>query len=198
MELEEMKSLWEDMSLKVDQQKVLTDQLIMDMTKERFDTKMRYISIPESISALICFATIIFIISNFNSLEVWYLQLSGVFAIISCLLLPVLSLKSIQKMKSVHISKSTYKETVEAYAKGKSKFMQIQKISFYISFIVLIALVIVFGKIIKGIDVFTMTGKLSWLVPSGIGVLFIFSQWVLKKYKKATDSANTILKELED
>ncbi|MGK0413572.1 MAG: uncharacterized membrane protein HdeD (DUF308 family) [Polaribacter sp.] len=198
MELKEMKSLWEDMSQKVDQQSILTDKLIIDMTKERFDTKMRSISIPESISALICFAAIIYIIRNFNSLDEWYLQLTGVFVIISCLLLPVLSLKSVQKMKSVHISKSSYKETVEAYAKGKSKFMQIQKISFYISFLVLIALVIVFGKIMKGIDVFTMTEKLNWLVPSGIGVLYIFAQWVLKKYKKATDSANTILKELED
>jgi hypothetical protein len=198
MELEEMKSLWEDMSQKVDQQKVLTDQLIMDMTKERFNTKMRSISVPESISALICFAAIIYIISNFKSLDEWYLQLTGIFTIISCLVLPVLSLKSIQKMKSVHISKSTFKQTVEAYAKGKSKFMQIQKISFYISFLVLVALVIVFGKIMKGIDVFGMTEKLNWLVPSGIGVLFIFSQWVIKKYKKATDLANTILKELED
>lgn len=198
MELEEMKSLWEDMSQKVDQQKILTDQLILDMTKERFDTKMRSISIPESITALICFAAVIYIISNFNSLDIWYLQLTGIFAIIACLVLPVLSLKSIQKMKSVHISKSTFKETVAAYAKGKAKFMQIQKISFYASFLVLVALVIVFGKIMKGIDVFTMTEKLNWLVPSGIGVLFIFSQWVLKKYKKATDSANNILKELEE
>lgn len=193
-----MKSQWVDMSHKVDQQKILTDQLIIDLTKERFNTKMRAISVPESISALMCFAAVLFIISNFNSLDVWYLQLSGVFAIIACLVLPVLSLKSIQKMKSVHISKSTFKETVEAYAKGKSKFMQIQKISFYTSFLVLVALVIVFGKIIKDIDVFTMTEKLNWLVPSGIGVLFIFSQWVLKKYKKATESANTILQELED
>jgi hypothetical protein len=198
MELEEMKSQWEDMSHKVDQQKILTDQLVIDLTKERFNTKMRAISVPESITALICFAAVVFIISNFNSLDVWYLQLSGVFAIIACLVLPVLSLKSIQKMKSVQISKSTFKETVEAYAKGKSKFMQIQKISFYTSFLVLVALVIVFGKIVKGIDVFTMTEKLNWLVPSGIGVLFIFSQWVLKKYKKATMSANTILQELED
>ncbi|SDS39028.1 hypothetical protein [Winogradskyella sediminis] len=197
MELEEIKSLWEDMSQKVDQQKVLTDQLIKDMTKERFDTKMRSISIPESITAFICFAAVIYIISNFYSLNMWYLQLTGMIAIITCLVLPVLSLKSIQKMKSVHISKSTFKETVEAYAKEKARFMKIQKISFYASFLVLIALIIVFGKIMKGIDVFTISEKLNWLVPSGIGVLFIFSQWVLKKYKKATNSANDILKELE-
>lgn len=198
MELEEMKSLWEDMSQKVDQQKILTDQLILDMTKERYDNRMRSISIPETISALICFAVVIYLISNFNLLDVWYLQLSGVLTIVACLLLPVLSLKSIKKMNTIHISKSTYKEALATYAKEKARFMRLQKTSFYTSFMVLILAVISFGKIMKGIDVFTMTEKLNWLVPSGIGVLYIFSLWVLKKYKKATNSANNILKELEE
>jgi hypothetical protein len=198
MELEEMKSLWEDMSQRVDQQKVLTDQLIIDMTKERYENKMRRISVPETISAFICFAAVIYLISNFKLLDVWYLQLSGVLTIVACLLLPILSLKSIKRMKAINISKSTYKDALATYAKEKTRFLLLQKSSFYTSFIVLILAVITFGKIMKGIDVFTTTDKLNWLVPSGIGVLFIFSQWVLKKYKKATDSANKILKELKD
>lgn len=196
MELEEMKSLWEDMSKKVDQQRVLTDQLIMEMTKERYENRMRSISVPETISAFICFTAVIYLISNFNLLDEWYLQLSGVLTIVACLLLPILSLKSIKRMKAINVSKSTYKESLVNYAKEKTKFMRLQKTSFYTSFIVLILAVISFGKIMKGIDVFTMTEKLNWLIPSGIGVLYIFSQWVLKKYKKATDSANDILKEI--
>ncbi len=197
MEFDEMKSLWEDLNQKVDQQKVLTDQLILDMTKERYEIRMRSISVPETLSAFICFAAVIYLISNFNELDVWYLQLTGVLTIVACLLLPILSLKSIQKLKAIDISKSTYKASLLNYAKEKTRFMRLQRISFYTSFIVLILTVISFGKIIKGIDVFTMTEKLNWLVPSGIGILYIFSQWVLKKYKKATDAANAILKELE-
>lgn len=198
MEIEKMKSLWEDMSQKVDQQKILTDQLIIDMTKERYDSRIRSISIPETISALICFAVVIYLISNFGLLEVWYLQLSGVLTMVACILLPVLSLKSIKRMKAIDISKSTYKEALATYAKEKAMFMRLQKTSFYTSFIVLILAVISFGKIVKGIDVFTTSENLNWLVPSGIGVLFIFTQWVLKKYKKAANSANDILKELEE
>jgi hypothetical protein len=186
------------MSQKVDQQKILTDRLIIDMTKKRYANKMRRISIPESIAALICFAAVVYLISNFGLLDVWYLQLSGIITIVSCLILPVLSLKSIQKMKTINISKNTYKESLVIYAKGKAKFMLIQKVGFYTSFLVLISSVIFFGKIMKGIDIFTITEKLNWLVPSGIGVLFIFTQWVLKKYKKVTTSANNILNELED
>ncbi|WP_339904058.1 hypothetical protein [uncultured Cyclobacterium sp.] len=198
MEIDKMKSLWEDMSKKVERQEILTDQLIFDMTKERYENRIRSISVPETISALICFAVIIFLISNFNLLDVWYLQLSGILTIVACLLLPILSLKSIQRMKNVPISKGTYKEALAIYAKARVKFIRLQKVSFYTSFIVLILCVISFGKIIKGIDVFTMTEKLNWLVPSGIGVLFIFSQWVLKKYKGSMDSANDLLKELEE
>ena len=94
-------------------------------------------------------------------------------------------------------SKNTYRESLTKYAKGETKFMLLQKISFYVSFLVLILSVIVFSKIMKGIDIFTVTEKLNWLVPSGIGVLYIFTQCVLKKYKKATTSANNILKELK-
>lgn len=198
MEIENMKSLWEDMSKKVDQQRILTDQLILDMTKERYESRMRSISVPETLSALICFAVVVYLISNFSLLDTWYLQLSGILTIIACILLPVLSLKSIRKMQSINISKSTYKEALAVYAKEKARFMLLQKTSFYTSFIVLILAVISFGKIMKGIDVFTMTEKLNWLVPSAIGVLFIFTQWVLKKYKRSADSAHDLLKELDE
>jgi hypothetical protein len=198
MEVEEMKSLWEDMSQKADRQKLLTDKLIIDMTKERYANKMRSISISESVAALICFAVIIYLIKNFGLLDIWYLQLAGIITIASCLILPMLSLKSIQRMKTIDVSKDTFKESLSTYAKGETQFMRIQKISFYMSFLVLITCVISFGKIAKGIDVFTMTEKLNWLVPSGIGVLYIFTQFVLKKYKRATTSAQNILKELEE
>lgn len=198
MELEEMKSLWEDMSQKVEQQKILTDQLILEMTKERFENRMRRISVPETISALICLVAVIYLIINFNLLDIWYLQLAGIFTIVACLVLPMLSLTSLKRMKAIDISKSTYKECLVNYSKEKTRFMRLQKINFYTSFIVLILAVISFGKIVKGIDIFTMTEKLNWLLPSGIGILYIFSYWALKKYKKATDSADDILRELGD
>ena len=86
MELEEMTSLWNDMSQIVDQQKVLTDKLILDMTQERYENRLRHISIPETIAALICFAVVIYLISNFALLyssglrvgEVTGLQLSHI------------------------------------------------------------------------------------------------------------------------
>ncbi len=39
MELEEMKTLWEEMSLKVEKQQIVTDQLIMEMTQQKYKNK---------------------------------------------------------------------------------------------------------------------------------------------------------------
>ena len=198
MELQEMKTLWEDMSQKVDQQKILTDKLIMDLTQERYSNKIGTILIPEIIGTLICFAAALYIAINFGKLDVWYLQLAGIITSVACLILPVLSLKSIQKMKGINISKSTYKESLLAYTKGQKRFLQLQKIIFYLSFFLLFSAVIVFGKIFKDVDVFTVSQKLNWMIPSAIGALYIFTIWVYKKYKKATLDAKDILQELEN
>ena len=56
MEFEEMKFLWEEMSGKIEQQKKLTDSLIIKMTKSDYKNKLMKIFIPEMIGSLICFA----------------------------------------------------------------------------------------------------------------------------------------------
>ncbi len=198
MEYDEMKILWDGMNQKIEEQKILTDKLILDMTKERYENKLRAISIPETIGALICFALATYIMIHFNKLNIWYLQVLGGFTIALCIIMPILSLKSIRKMTSIDISSNTYKESLIAFYRNETKFKRIQKISFYVSFLVLISAVITLGKIEKDIDVFIMTEKLKWMIPSGIGLLFIFTQWVLKKYKKVTTSAKDILKDLEN
>ena len=67
MEFEEMKSLWEEMSGKIEQQKKLTDSLIIKMTKSDYKNKIMKIFIPELIGALICFANALYILSVFKN-----------------------------------------------------------------------------------------------------------------------------------
>jgi len=198
MELQEMKSLWEDMSQKVDEQKILTDKLIIEMTRERYSNKIRSISVSEIAGALICFATALYITINFGKLDNWYLQLSGFITVAASIILPVISLKAVKKMKAINISKSTYKEALLNFSLSQKRFLQIQKITFYLSFLILLTAVLVFGKLFKNIDIFETTEKLNWMIPSGIGALYIFVIWVYRRYTKITNAAQNILNELAD
>ena len=95
MELEEMKTLWGEMSIEIEKQKKLTDSLIIKMTQADYRNKISKILIPEAIGALVCFAGILFILINIQKLNNWYLLVCGITSALILFVLPLLSLKAV-------------------------------------------------------------------------------------------------------
>lgn len=197
MELEEMRNEWQEMSKDLEKQQLLTDKLILDMTQEKYNNKLKSISIPETIGAVICILTAVYIVVSFNKLDAWYIQLSGLLTALFCIVLPIFSLKSILGMQKINMSTSNYKQTLESFAKSKKRFVLIQKISFYMSFILVIVSLPVAAKLLNGKDLFLESKVWLWYVPFGFLFVYLFSKWVFKQYKKTTNSAEKLLKELE-
>ena len=105
MELEEMKTLWNSMSEDINKQKILTDKLIIQMTQQQYNNKLRKISIPELAGTFVCFAAVLYIAINFYKLETW-LQIScGILSILFLVLAPIISLKFISKIKKINIER---------------------------------------------------------------------------------------------
>lgn len=198
MELEEMKSLWSNLSKEVEQQKILTDNLIMEMTKERFTSKMDKIAIPEIVGTLICFAMALFIIVNLNKLDTWYLMACGVFTVAYLILLPILSLQTLYKMRNINVSEHSYKGALINFAKYKKRYMVIQKSSVFFSILLLITTLPVSGKILSGKDIFMQNSVWYWYVPLMLVFLFFFYRWALKCLGSITNSAEGLLKDLEN
>ena len=55
MELKEMQTIWSQMSDQLENKKILTNKLIMEMTRERYKNKIGIISKYEGIGAAVCF-----------------------------------------------------------------------------------------------------------------------------------------------
>ena len=197
MDLEEIKNQWDKMSKDIKKQKILTDKLIIDMTQEKYNNKLKLISIPETIGTVICFAGAIYIFINFGKLDTWYMQLSGLFTALFCIILPILSLRSIFGMQKLDMSNNNYKQSIEKFAKSKKQFVLIQKVSFYLSFILVLVCLPVAGKLMNNKDLFLESKVWLWYIPFGFVFLYFISRWVFKKYKSATTSAENLLKELE-
>lgn len=197
MDLEELRRNWQEVSKEIEKQKILTDKLIIDMTQKKYNSKLKSISIPEIIGTLICFGMALYILINFNKLDIWYLQLSGFFSALFCLVLPILSLKSIFGMQKVNLSTSNYKQALERFAKNRKRFILVQKASFYLSFILVIVGLPVASKLMSNKDLFLESKVWLWYVPFGFLILYLFSKWVFKHYKKTTESAENLLKDLD-
>ncbi len=197
MELEEMKMLWGEMSAAIEKQKKSTDTLIIKMTQVNYRHRISKIAVPEKISAVVCAAIIIFIIVNFQKLGTWYLQLFAVLTVVILGALSFLSLRAIHKMSSINISANNYKQTLAEYSKGRLQFMFVQKLSFYLTAILLVVSLPVMVQLIAEKNPFKVT-RLWMFYAVSFPFFTIFARWVYKYYSKTTRQIEGLLKDLEE
>ncbi|MGB7393734.1 MAG: hypothetical protein WA913_05015 [Pricia sp.] len=199
MELEEMQATWSEMSDRLNHQQKLTNTLIMQMTQQRFRSKIGILSKYEGLGALVCFAAAVLLLFQFHKLDTWYFLASGVFTVAYLILLPVIVLRSINAMRRIDLINSTYAETLIAYTKKRAQFLLTQRVGIYMNFILLAVSLPVMVKVFKGKDIFIDDSNiLYWYVPIMAIFLVLFSKWGYGKYKNLTASASKVLQELED
>ncbi|MFS4468293.1 hypothetical protein [Maribacter sp. 2210JD10-5] len=199
MELEELQKAWSQMSQELENQKKLTNNIIMKMTQEKYRNKFKTVSIFETVGAVFCFVTAIYIIINFSKLDTWYLMACGIFSLVFLLVLPVVVLRSIFKLKNMDIVNRPHKEALDEYLKEKNNLMLWQRITMGLSLIQLFSIAIVFAKLFSGKDFF-LVERNGWnYVAMAFSVLLIIGMivWAGKGYRKMTNSAENIINELE-
>ncbi|MBQ0733307.1 hypothetical protein [Aquimarina celericrescens] len=200
MELEEMQAVWSQMSDQIEKQKKLTDKMIIMMTQEKYRNKMNRIAYPEMIGGVVCYAIAIVILLNISKLDNWYSLLSGIISLIVLLILPILTLRSINRMRNLNIAGNSYKQTLIQYSRAKKQFHKLTTVGYYLGFVLMFTIMPVTSKIIKGRDFFTET-KNPWFfviaIPVAITFFILFSRWALKCYKNNINSAESLIKELK-
>ena len=199
MEIEEMKTLWSEVSHQLEQQKKLTNEIIMNMTQERYTNKFKTISTYETIGAIICYGIAINILANFGKLDTWYLKACGIFTIAFLLILPVLVLRALSRIKRLNITNKNYKETLVSYTKAKTRLLKLQQFGIAGSFVLMFAVAAVFSKLWSNKDFFMIERNAWSYVVIGVASLFValVSRWGYGHYKRITNSAESLLKELE-
>ncbi|WP_350293979.1 hypothetical protein [uncultured Croceitalea sp.] len=198
MELEQIQALWDEMSAKVDNQNILTDKLIIDMTQERYRNKISKISKYESIGAIVCFIAAIGILVNLSQLDTWYLLATGLFSAGYLILIPVMVLRSIIRLKSVNILKNNLKQTITDFTKRRKHFLFMQRLGIYLNFLLMFVSLPVIVKLMDGKDLFESdTDVWYWYIPIMAVFLILFSRWGYGHYSRMSESAGNLLKELD-
>lgn len=196
MELEEMKQLWTEMSLKIDAQKKISESLVIKMTQLNYQNKISKIWIPEAIGSLVCIGALAFILIHFQKLNTWYLASCGLISLLILIILPVLSIWAVRSMLSVNIVNHNYKQSLTAYSNGKTRLAFVQKSSFYLGAMLLLAIFPVMGKLIGGKDIFKVI-EVWYCYIMAYPFFHVFARWVFKRYMKIATDAENILRELE-
>ena len=196
MELEEMQTLWAEMTADMEKQKKLTSTLIMKMTQVNYRNKINKVRVPEMISSVGCVAMAGYILVNIQQLSTWYLLACGIICIVTLCAVPYLSLSAIRKLSRVNIAGNNYKQSLQDYSTSKLQFVRARKINFMLGALLMVAILPVMVMLMDGKDVFKTDGLWYYYVVC-FPVFYGVSRWVFKCYVKTVTDAENILKELE-
>ncbi|WP_405382216.1 hypothetical protein [Maribacter sp. LLG6340-A2] len=199
MEIEELQSAWVQMSSQLEQQKKLTDEIILNMTKEKYQNKFKTVTIYETIGALICFGIALVILVKFGELNTWYLKLCGILTLAYMIILPVMVLKALKDLKSIDILNGLYKDNLARYIKRKNRLLRMQQWGMVIGIVGMLFILPTFSKISSDKDIFMEGLKtLQWIFLTVVlAATICFCLWGYKAYVKLTKSAQKLLTELE-
>ncbi|MDF4222304.1 hypothetical protein PXC01_11945 [Maribacter sp. M208] len=199
MELEELQSAWTQMSNEINHQKKLTNQIILDMTKQKYQNKFTTITKYETLGAIICFTIALVILINFQELDTWYLQVCGILTLSFLIVLPAMVISTLKRIKNIDILNGSYKENLKLYVKTKNRLLRLQQIGIAVGLIGLVFIVPVTSKIISNKNVFLTSLKTEQYIIFTITmvIMVFFCKWAYNGYLKVTRSAQELLQDLE-
>tara|TARA_R110002051_G_scaffold10175_3_gene38680 strand:+ start:137080 stop:137679 length:600 start_codon:yes stop_codon:yes gene_type:complete len=198
MELEEMQAAWTQMSNQLDEQKKLTDDIIMQMTQEKFSKQWNTIGAAEKVGTVISYIAAIVLLFHFNKLDTPLLQACGVLCVLILFIAPILSLRSIYGLQSISVA-DPYSKMMERYATAKKRFVNFQKANMIMSFFFMLLTIPVSGKLFNDENLFeTLDSKLLIALPFCFLFFFLLIRYVTKCYRGVLKRSEDILNEIED
>ena len=198
MEIEELQAAWLQMSNELNQQKKLTDDIILNMTQEKYKNKFKTVTTYETIGAFVCFSIALLFIMKFGTLDTWYLKACGILSLSYLIAMPILVLKALKEIKTLDISKNSYKANLSHYVKAKNRFLRLQQIGMGVGVLGMFFIVPVFSKISSNKNIFEIGLKTEQVVLLALTILMtiVFCVWAYKGYQRLTLSAEELLKDL--
>lgn len=199
MELKELKSLWDEMSKRIEKIEITNKEMIMEITQVKYRNKFKTITKYESFGAVVCYIIALFLMLNFYKLNTWYLMLMGLVAMLFLTIIPYLTLNYLRKLSNLDLANQNYKEVLVEYKKLKNKLLYIQKFGPMASVFMIFISIPIADKILNNEDIFSKgvdTRTILILVFCTLLVVVV-AQWGYGWYQKITKSAENLISDLD-
>lgn len=197
MELEEMKAVWADLSQQLEEQKKLTDEIILKMTQQQYQARLNKIIVPELFGTVVCFGMALILLINISKLDSLLTLSTGLISLAILILLPIFSLRALRRLNNINIVANNYKQTMLEYTQSRKHLFLVQRIGLYISFILMFVMVPPLVKIMKGKEMTIDATDLLIYVPLALIFFTFFTSFVYRSYKRVMRSTENVLRELE-
>lgn len=193
MELEEMKSLWEDLSGKVENQEKIKKEELMKMTKKNYQNRLFSIYFPEILGSVVCFGYAGYFIFQIGKLELPINQVLAVFNTVMMITLPTISLWTLARLNSLKITDESPSLLVEKFKKEKTFFWKFQQFNLMLSGLFVVSILPPLAELLGKKDL--ILEPIFWMVyvPLGLLSVYIFGRITIRKYYKSLQEAQQLI-----
>ncbi|WP_268036328.1 hypothetical protein [Algoriphagus sp. PAP.12] len=197
MELEEMKSIWGDLSGKVENQEKIKKEELMKMTRKKYQNSLGKIYLPEILGSVISFIYAAYFITQFERLQLPVNQVFVVFNTAIMIILPTISLITLYKLNKLDIVGESPMELLQKFKKNSVFFRNFQKVTLILSGMFAITILPPLAELLGRVDMISNTKFWIVYVPIGLICVYIFGSWAFRKYDKALQKAQDLLEGIE-
>jgi len=196
MELDDLKNAWQGITKQENEHQNSNTLITEKMIKPKYYSRLKKITYSEITGVAICFAAAVFIGLNFNKLDTVFLQVVGIMSILLLFTLSLISVLSFRQFSKMGDADKPYADTLKEFAIQKIKFYKLQKLNVTLSYLLLVATIVLLSKFFSGRDL--ADNKYFWTFSFTIGYIFLlfYSKWVMKYYRNTLSQAENLLKEL--
>ncbi len=198
MELDELKTIWDEASNPSEKQPFLKPKTIEKMTETGYKSKLKKVIYHETLGTFFAFGAVAYMIVNFSKLSTPFFQGIGIITIIMLVVLPTISLVLLSQINSVGDVSRPFAETLKTFATQKLRFIRFQQASVIAAYVLLVFVIMLMPKFTGGRSL--NENKFFWSGAIAIGYIFLsfFSRWVIRYYSKALAQSEELLRELDD
>lgn len=196
MELDDLKSTWNEANTQVTKQQNMDNEMFEKMNDQKYRAKIKRITIPEIGGSIVCLAAAVFIGLNFGKLDTLLLQGTGALSIFLLMLLPIISGVSTRQLFASKNLNTPYAQALKIFAHQKIRFIKLQRVNVVLSYLLLVTIVVLLSKLFGEKDL--SVNKVYWLFSFTLGYIFLlfYSKWVAKYYRQTLQQAEELLGEL--
>ena len=196
MELDDLKNTWSEMSDQIKEKQNLNIKTFDKMSQKKIHSNLIKILLPEILGSAVCIAGAVYVAFNFYRLNGIAFQVVGIITILIFLILPIISLMSIQHLYKTGNVDQAYSDALKEFAVQKIKFCKLQKLNLLLSNLLLVCVIVLATRIFGRKEI--TDSKYFFVFAFSFGYIFLmfFSKWVSKSYNKTIKLTENLLSEL--
>lgn len=195
MELEEIKSVWKEMSQDIERQKNLTNDLIIEMAHRKSSSRIKTIMYAESVGALVSVFGAVYLIINFGSFDYSGSIFAALGLILVLILSCVLGVRIVMQARDINISTLSYLQVLNNFNKLKATLRVYKRLSQVLYVLMPFLILPVFTDLVFDKNIFDDTSEFIETLVICVIVLPVVWWIVLKFYKSNLRQVSKAIKD---